>query len=84
MHTHADVAGDTLDNLEAALGDASAVALSCLSRTQVGEWLCELQGLRARMDALVCAAAAEAHHAAVPATGGQRSCGVVCGGEHLI
>ena len=58
MHDVSETAATVLDQLRCALTDAVAMPLSCLSREDLAAWVCELQGLRAQMDALTCASAA--------------------------
>jgi HNH endonuclease len=64
---------EVIEKLEDALGDAAALPLPCLSRAEVGEWLCRLQSLRARFDAVLCEATAHAEAGAVHALDGQRT-----------
>lgn len=67
------VVEEALDGLDAALDEAAAVSLGCLSGDEVLGWLCRINGLRARMEALVCEAMVAAGAAGVPALEGQRS-----------
>jgi hypothetical protein len=54
-----------LERISDVLTDAAAVPLSCWSRHELADWLCGLQDIRARLDGLLCAAAAEGQFAAL-------------------
>lgn len=54
-----------LRRISEVLTDAAAVPLSCWSRHELADWLCGLQHVRAQLDGLLCAAAAEGESAAL-------------------
>lgn len=62
-----------LDRLGVELDEAAEVPLSCWSRDELAGWLVGLQALRARVDGLLCAAAAEADRVGVAGLDGART-----------
>ncbi|MFN3218732.1 MAG: hypothetical protein ACE367_19735 [Acidimicrobiales bacterium] len=54
-----------LEELRTVLSDAGDIPLSCWSRDELAGWLCGLQDIRAQIDGLLCAAAAEGQSAAL-------------------
>ncbi len=66
----ADPSG-VLDRLDAVLDDAAALPLACLGPDETLAWLCRLQRLRARVDALACRSLTEAQNLPIdsPAVG---------------
>ncbi|MFN3218362.1 MAG: hypothetical protein ACE367_17855 [Acidimicrobiales bacterium] len=54
-----------LEELRSVLSDAGDIPLSCWSRDELAHWLCGLQDIRAQIDGLLCAAAAEGQSAAL-------------------
>jgi hypothetical protein len=54
-----------LEELRTVLSDAGDIPLSCWSRDELADWLCGLQDIRAQIDGLLCAAAAEGQSAAL-------------------
>lgn len=65
MRTAVDEAMDALDQVDAALDDALAVPLSCLSREECDAWVQRAQRIRNKADALVVEAAISADEASV-------------------
>ena len=62
-----------LDELDAALDNALAVPLSCLSRGEMDQWAQRVQRVRAKTDALLAEAAVSAHEASVQVGSGLRT-----------
>ena len=62
-----------LERIAAELADAAALPTSCWSRDELADWVCGLQGIRARLDGLLCTAVHDAEVAAVPALDGART-----------
>jgi hypothetical protein len=62
-----------LDRLRGVVADAAAIPLSCWNRDELADWVCGLQTIRAQVDGLVCAAAAEADNAAIQSLDGVRT-----------
>ncbi len=68
---------DVLADLSASFDRAEALAVGCQSPAAVSAWVCGLQSLRARLDALACRSVVEAASASVPALEGQRTVAAV-------
>ena len=66
-----------LADLAAGLDRAESLALSCHSSDDAVVWVCGLQQLRARLDALACRATVHAASASIPALEGQRTVAAV-------
>ncbi len=75
---------DVLDRLDAAIDDAASLPLSCLSRDDVGAWLCRLQHVRARVDAMLCSATVAAEQASVCALDGLRTVAAYVGAHTSV
>ncbi len=64
---------DALSALDRALDETAAIPLSCLTPDVLSDQLVGLQTMRAKFDAVMCAATAEADRAAVQTVTGHRS-----------
>lgn len=74
-----DNPGIVIDGLHAAVDDAADVPLSCLPPAELADMVTDLQGVRTRIEALICAVTAEARAAGAATVAGHRTVAAMIG-----